>query len=226
MLKTILVASTPEPLAVIASAAKLCYSAGEPETVVSCVKASLKDEEKRAKILGLIDDIYQSGHMSPFEHVSYTFGVSGLSRVTSHQLVRHRVASFSQQSQRYVKQSNAEFVLPPSIKENNCEALFEVQTEECIKAYNEMVSKGVPAEDARFILPHGAYTNIIFTMNARELLHFFKLRLCKRAQWEIRELGEQMLELVYPTAPEIFKHAGPPCKEGECPEPVGRRCLK
>ena len=219
-MQVLLLAHTPEPARLVAAAARLCYSKLTPSEVYE----GLTDE----KVKKLLTDIRASGHMSPFEHVSFTFGVSGLSRVASHQLVRHRMASFSQQSQRYVSMKDNSVVVPPSA-ESDPERLklYEEAAELARGYYNRLVEMGMDKEDARFILPHGGYTNLIFTMNARELMHFFRLRLCRRAQWEIRELAIGMLELVLDAAPELFLGAGPACMaDGKCPEPVGRCCGK
>lgn len=159
--------------------------------------------------------------MSTFEHVSFTFGIDGLSRVASHQLVRHRLASFSQQSQRYVKMSpdpNA-VIIPPSIQ-GNPEALrlFTESVRKSQETYAQLTALGIPKEDARFILPHGHSTRLVMTMNARELHHFFGLRLCRRAQWEIHELARKMLALCREKAPVLFEKAGPSCIFGKCSE--------
>ena len=215
-----MLAHTPNPARLAAVAARLCYSRLKPSEVYD----GLADD----KVKKLLNDIRASGHMSPFEHAVFTFGVSGLSRVASHQLVRHRVASFSQQSQRYVSMKESAVVVPQSIASDPERLrLYEEAASKATEYYNELVEMGVDKEDARFILPHGGNTNIIFTMNARELMHFFRLRLCRRAQWEIRELALKVLEQVLPVAPEIFVGAGPACMtDGKCPEPVGRGCGK
>lgn len=224
-LKTVLIAYTPDPVKTVASAARLCYSPDDPQSVLTAVDNQLSDPEKYYKVTDLLRDICNSGHMSPFEHVSYTFGVSGLSRVASHQLVRHRIATYSQQSQRYVSQTVSSCIMPPSIAVNNEAAeLFAQQVSSAWETYDKLLKLGMTGEDARFILPHGAETKIIFTMNARELLHFFNLRLCNRAQWEIRNLARQMLSLVLDTAPEIFISAGPACMHSGCTEPAKRSC--
>ena len=219
-MKVIMLAHTPNPGKLAAAAARLCYSKLTPSEVY--------DGLTNEKVRKLLTDIRASGHMSPFEHAVFTFGVSGLSRVASHQLVRHRVASFSQQSQRYVSMKESAVVVPQSIASDPERLrLYEEAADKATEYYNELVEMGVDKEDARFILPHGGNTNIIFTMNARELMHFFRLRLCHRAQWEIRELALKVLEQVLPVAPEIFVGAGPACMaDGKCPEPVGRGCGK
>jgi thymidylate synthase (FAD) len=160
------------------------------------------------------------GHLSPFEHASFTYAVEGISRVASHQLVRHRIASYSQRSQRYVDSGRSGAVVPPEVSANpEALAVYERCVHDSREAYERLVSMGVPREDARFILPHGWETSIIVTMNARELHHFFQLRLCRRAQWEIREVARGMLILAREAAFELFETAGPSCvSEGECRE--------
>lgn len=207
-----LIAGTPDAAKTIAAAAKLCYSASGTSDILDGLTA-----EKTASFLKMLMD---AGHLSPFEHASFTFAAEGLSRVCTHQLVRHRVASYSQQSQRYVSVTDISCVVPPKIAANR-EALrlYEAQLESAWKCYRELAELGVDKEDARFILPHGAETKIVITMNARELLHFFAIRLCRRAQWEIRELAREMLLAVRAIAPEIFTIAGPSCiVRGKCDE--------
>ena len=207
-----LIASTPEASKVVAAAAKICYSASGA--------ADILEGLDRGKISRFLKMLNESGHLSPFEHVSFTFAVDGLSRVATHQLVRHRMASYSQQSQRSVSMKEQSCIVPPSILKNE-EALklFNEQINSSWNTYEKLVSLGVDKEDARFILPHGAETRIVVTMNARELHHFFTLRLCKRAQWEIRELARKMLTLVRAAEPDIFALAGPSCvTRGECTE--------
>ena len=218
-MNVILLAHTPEPDAVVAAAAKICYSdvtAGE----------LLKGEEENLS-RKLIAELFKSGHLSTFEHVSFTFGIDGLSRVASHQLVRHRVASFSQQSQRYVKMNYdpEAVIIPPSVQ-NNSEALkiYNESVKKSQESYKNLIELGIKKEDARFILPHGHSTRLVMTMNARELHHFFNLRLCRRAQWEIQELAKKMLILCREKAPVIFEKAGPSCIFGNCTE--SRTCGK
>ncbi len=175
----------------------------------------------------LIADLFRSGHLSTFEHVSFTFGIDGLSRVASHQLVRHRVASFSQQSQRYVKMSPDpdNVVVPPSVSKNpEAMRIYAEAVRHSQETYARLTEMGIPKEDARFILPHGHSTRLVMTMNARELHHFFGLRLCRRAQWEIHELARKMLALCREAAPVIFDMAGPSCIFGKCSE--ARNCGK
>ena len=218
-MNVVLLAHTPEPDVLVAAAARICYKD---------VTASelLKGEEENLS-RNLISELFKSGHMSTFEHVSFTFAIDGLSRVASHQLVRHRLASFSQQSQRYVKMTHDpdEVVVPDSVK-NNPEALkiFNEAVKISQRAYSDLINLGISKEDARFILPHGHSTRLVMTMNARELHHFFNLRLCRRAQWEIHELARKMLALVREKAPVLFEKAGPSCIFGKCEE--NKSCKK
>ncbi|MBQ9389639.1 MAG: FAD-dependent thymidylate synthase [Synergistaceae bacterium] len=212
-MNVILLSHTHDPDALVAAAARICYRD---------VTASelLKGEEKNLS-RSLIADLFRSGHTSTFEHVSFTFGIDGLSRVASHQLVRHRLASFSQQSQRYVKMSPdpEAVIIPPSIQANpEALRLFTESVRKSQETYAQLTALGIPKEDARFILPHGHSTRLVMTMNARELHHFFGLRLCRRAQWEIHELAKKMLALCREIAPVLFEKAGPSCIFGKCSE--------
>ena len=150
----------------------------------------------------------------------FSFAVDGVSRALTHQLVRHRLASFNQQSQRYVKFTDGVGIVKPETvaEDEHANAVFDEAIDTILTAYQTMLEAGIPAEDARYILPNAAESKIVITMNIRELLHFFELRCCNRAQWEIRELAHRMLELVRPTAPYIFKDAGAGCVRGACPE--------
>ena len=206
-----LLSHTPAPDELVAAAARLCYR--------DVTAADLLEGEARELSAELIEHLRRSGHLSTFEHASFTFAVDGLSRVASPQLVRHRLASFSQQSQRYVRMDRPAVVLPPSVAAiPEAAELFRAQAEASHQAYEELVALGVPQEDARFILPHGWETRLVLTMNARELHHFFRLRLCRRAQWEIRELARQMLAMCRREAPTLFRVAGPSCIFGPCGE--------
>lgn len=199
-----LLAYTPEAGKIVAGAARLCYSAAGVNEII--------DNLTEDRITSFLKMLTESGHLSPFEHVSFTFGIEGISRVATHQLVRHRMASYSQQSQRYVNVSTDTCICPDSIKENEeAKILFDNLVEKSWDTYSKLIDLGIRKEDARFILPHGAETKIVVTMNARELHHFFSLRLCRRAQWEIREAARQMCALVHEVAPEIFSVAGPSC---------------
>ncbi len=220
-LKVILLAHTPEPEKLVAQAAKLCYSPSTIEELREKIEKS--DQQKFVKKLSSM------GHMSPIEHISFSFGVEGISRVCTHQLVRHRLASYSQQSQRYVGKHSKktggsfEFVIPPSVVEAGKKEWFGARMAEIQKWYDELVEalgdKGESTyEDARFLMPNAAETKIVITMNARELLHFFKVRCCNRAQWEIRDMAIEMLRQVRQIAPSIFGNSGPSCVRGPCGE--------
>jgi len=161
------------------------------------------------------------GHMSVIEHASFTFSIEDVSRALTHQLVRHRIASYTQQSQRYVRYDTLKsYVVPPSIDANpEAKKLFDETLQHISEAYNKLLEMGIPKEDARYVLPNAAKTNIVVTMNARELRHFFNLRCCMRSQWELREVAIEMLKQVKRVAPSLFENAGPTCVElSYCPE--------
>ena len=203
---------TPDPERAIATAARLCYA---PVGAAELLETMPED-----RVRSVLSTVIGSGHLSTLEHASYTFAVDGVSRALTHQLVRHRLASYNQQSQRYVKFADGVPVVKPASIEQNDEAsdLFDKTVAAVEAAYARLLELGVPAEDARYLLPNAAESKIVITMNVRELLHFFSLRCCNRAQWEIRELAWRMLELARPTAPFIFVDAGPGCVRGACPE--------
>ena len=203
---------TPEPEKTVAMSARLCYSpigAAQLEEKIT--------DEQAAK---LVRKLVEMGHFSTLEHVSFTFAIEGVSRVLTHQLVRHRIASYSQQSQRYVKEHDFETILPLSIAARPAEReKFEKLMGEIRNLYTEWTEMGIPAEDARYILPNAAETKIVVTMNVRSLYNFFSLRCCTRAQWEIRALAEKMLAEVKEVAPVLFEKAGPSCvTNGICTE--------
>lgn len=234
-LKVKLMAHTPNPDAVVAAAAKLCYS----PVGVDGIMEKLTDEE----VAKFVNTLVNMGHESPIEHVSFTFAIEGISRSCSHQIVRHRIASFSQQSQRYVKLDQFEYIIPPEIERNEeAKKIFIESMNKCQEDYNklveilfakhyqELLDKGVSEkkaksqaekmsiEDARYVFPNACETKMVFTINARSLYNFFHHRCCERAQWEIRELATEMLKLVKEVAPVLFKNAGAPCTKGKCPE--------
>jgi len=202
-----LLSYTKDADAICAAAGRSCYSEKPAVELMG-----MKDPEKTlSNIVGL-------GHHSVLEHAVFTFSVDGVSRALTHQLVRHRIASFSQQSQRYVSLKEPTYVIPETVKADEASLLlYEEMMKKIWDAY-AVLSETVPAEDARYLLPNGCTTNITITMNARELRHFFSLRCCERAQWEIREMAERMLALCKEVSPVIFKDAGPPCTRGPCPE--------
>jgi len=211
-MKVALLQYTPDPERTVALAARLCYSPADID--------ELKEKFSTADIRNFLEKIMSLGHQSVLEHASFTFGIEGISRVTSHQLVRHRIASFSQQSQRYVSHKERfAAVVPPTIAERpEVLARYEAQLAALHQAYADMVAAGIPAEDARYIHPTATETKIMVTMNARALLNFLELRCCERAQWEIRAMAVEMLRLVKEVAPIIFENAGPGCLTGPCPE--------
>ncbi|MCC7213114.1 MAG: FAD-dependent thymidylate synthase [Candidatus Brocadia sp.] len=219
-LHVVLLRSTPDPEEVIAQAAKLCYSPASIDDLKKQIES-----KNQANFIGKLTDMR---HHSPLEHATFTFGVEGISRSCSHQIVRHRLASYSQQSQRYVGQQSGKtggfhFVVPPGIDKIGKKTWFVEKMNIIQQWYDELTealgNEGERAfEDARFLLPNAAETKIIITMNARELLHFIQVRCCNRAQWEIRELATEMLRQVKQVSPYIFKDAGPGCVNGACPE--------
>lgn len=202
---------TKEPERVIAAAARLCYSERSGEDLFE----NLSDEEVKK----LVKNILNLGHYSVLEHVSFTFSISGISRVTTHQLVRHRVGcSYSQRSQRYIEEDNFSFIIPPSIKERPELLAKYTQAMENLNRLYEEFAEIVPKEDARYLLPQAIESNIIVTYSLRALLHFIELRTCKRAQWEIQILAWRMLKEAKKVAPLLFEDAGPGCLRGGCPE--------
>ena len=217
----VLIEYTPNPDSVVAAAGRLCYSNADIDALRT--RVSEKDQTKYLTMLRKL------GHLSTFEHVSFTFGIEGVSRALLAQITRHRIASFSVQSQRYVGQSGEDgidYILPPEIEKLGDEYVkrFADQMDMMDKWYREwleLLGEG-GKEDARFVLPNAAATRMVVTMNARELNHFFALRCCNRAQWEIRDVAWQMLKLAHEAAPALFDECGPECLRGRCPE--GKMC--
>lgn len=227
MIKVNLLQYTNEPEKLVAAAAKLCYSSVGTDKIMEDLS-----EEKVAKFLNILSSY---NHESPIEHISFTFAVEGVSRSLTHQLVRHRLASYSQQSQRYVRLDSFEYIIPPEIeKSKEAKEAFISAMKESQKAYDRIteilkeryIGNGVDTrgaekkaiEDARYVFPNACETKIILTMNARSLINFFRERCCQRAQWEIRSLADEMLKEVKKIAPNIFKYAGPSCVKGPCKE--------
>jgi len=209
-LKVVLLNHTKNPDQICAAAAQSCYS----EKGASVLFEKTTDEKAKK----MIKKVVGMGHLSVVEHAHFTFSVEGVSRALTHQLVRHRIASYSQQSQRYVSMDKAEYVLPPSIRADpEAKRLYKRTMDDAWKAYRELAGK-VDKEDARYVLPNACHTNITITMNARELWHFFSLRCCRRAQWEIRMMAWKMLAEAMKAAPILFENAGPGCYRGPCPE--------
>lgn len=234
-MKVTLLTYTPNPEKTIACAARLCYSASTIDTVYEGLT-----EEKASDFVEMLAGL---GHESPIEHVSFTFGIEGVSRSLLAQITRHRLASFSVQSQRYVKENDFAFVTPPEIEAvPQAKEEFLKAMDASLKSYNKLadilsqkhyqmfleegktekqaksMAEKKAIEDARFVLPNACDTKMILTMNARSLMNFFKHRCCNRAQWEIRAVADEMLRLVYEVAPTLFKNAGPSCVRGGCSE--------
>lgn len=212
-----LVRHTLLPEELIALSAKLCYS----KLTISGLSERVSAQDQT----DFIDRIMKMGHESVLEHASFTFGIEGVSRVLLAQLTRHRIASFSVQSQRYVSYENGfGFIVPPKIKalgsemeKKYCSQMNQIET--WYKEWQHCLGQGEKSnEDARFVLPNACETRIMLTMNVRELRHFFSLRMCSRAQWEIKQLATQMHRLCLQTAPSLFADAGPSCLRGKCPE--------
>ena len=234
-LKVILLRATPDPDELVALGARLCYARAD----LDALQQKVESGDQR----GFVERVMQRGHLSVTEHASFTFGIEGVSRSLLAQITRHRMASFSVQSQRYVREKGFEYVLPPEIdkipaaREKFIQAMeddqrtYEELTAALMEGYlKELLEQGIPEkaarsraekhaiEDARYALPNACATRIMMTANARSLKNFFRLRCCNRAQWEIRELAEQMYRLVYAVAPTLFGHCGPACVDGVCTE--------
>ncbi len=234
-MKVMLIAHTPQPERVVAAAAKLCYSNAHIDNLLE----DLTPEKSRE----FLEKLAALGHESPTEHASFTFAIEGVSRSLLAQITRHRIASYSVQSQRYVRLDSFEYITPPEVAADDAaREAFDVQMEQQAKQYREIAAllkdghirrlmqqgmdekqaarkaEKLAIEDARFILPNACSTKMIVTMNARSLNNFFRHRCCERAQWEIRALADEMLRLVLAVAPALFAHSGPPCVSGTCPE--------
>ena len=202
-----LLAYTRDADRICASAGNSCYS----EKPSFKLMEGIDPERVLSKIVGM-------GHNSVVEHAVFTFSVEGVSRALTHQLVRHRIASFSQQSQRYVSLKEPSYVVPETVMSDpDSLRMYTEMMDGIWDTYRKLIER-IPAEDARYVLPNGCTTNITITMNARELLHFFSLRCCNRAQWEIRDMADRMLEICREVSPVIFRDAGPRCSVGPCPE--------
>lgn len=225
----------PDAQKIVAASAKLCYSSSEIKGIL--------DGLDTEKTMSFIERLMSMGHESPLEHISFTFGIEGVSRSLLAQLTRHRIASYSVKSQRYVNEGRFEFIIPKEIEaDTKAKEIFLSAMEDDVKAYNslteilfekhynDMIKSGIEEkkakgaaekkaiEDARYVLPNACETKLIATFNARSLLNFFNHRCCERAQWEIRDLAFEMLRLVKEICPVIFKTAGPPCLTKPCPE--------
>ena len=229
-----LLSHTPDPVTAIALAGRLCYSDSDI--------LSLR-EGVRGRAPQFVEKLASLGHLSPFEHASFTFGIEGVSRALLAQITRHRIASFSVQSQRYVNKEAFAYIVPPAVEANaeakrlfleamEADRQYYIQLAALLErdAYARLTAEGLPSEqakraaekaafeDARSVLPNACDTRIVMTMNVRSLHNFFSLRCCNRAQWEIRALAGEMLSLCRKASPLLFAHAGPPCLRGGCPE--------
>ncbi len=234
-MKVTLLSHTPNPEKVVACAAKLCYASVSADELYDGLT-----QEKSAEFVELLASY---GHESPIEHVSFTFTIQGVSRALLAQITRHRIASFSVQSQRYVRKDKLEVIIPPEIEAcPEAKAVFERSMAQDLEAYQELagilserhrealLAQGIPEkkaasmaekkalEDARFVLPNACDTQMVVTMNARSLLNFFRHRCCNRAQWEIKAVADEMLRQACEVAPTLFASAGPACYKGACPE--------
>ena len=234
-MKCKLITHTPDAEKLVAEAAKLCYAKSDIDTLDKNLTP-----DKVESFLKMLGDL---GHESPVEHASFTFAIEGISRALLAQITRHRIASFSVQSQRYVREKGFEYVVPPEIDKipaarakfiqamEDDQRTYEELTAVLMEGYlKELLEQGVPEkaarskaekhaiEDARYVLPNACATRIVMTANARSLKNFFRLRCCNRAQWEIRALAEKMYKQVYAVAPTLFGHCGPACVDGVCTE--------
>jgi thymidylate synthase (FAD) len=212
-LKVKLLRFTADAELLCGTAAQTTIKSGKPTEILEKMDSETA-KQKIKRVTGY-------GHASVIEHAYFTFSLEDVSRAMTHQLVRHRIASYTQQSQRYVTYDTLEkYVTPPTISNNNqAKKTFDNTLEKISAAYQELLKLGIPKEDARFILPNAAKTNIIVTMNARELRHFFNLRCCARAQWEVRHVAVEMLKQARKATPALFENCGPTCVElGYCTE--------
>lgn len=207
-----LISYTPDPERTIAAAAKLSTS--------SVGATELRERIQPEQVASLLNQLLSAGHLSPFEHAGFTFAIDGISRVTSHQLVRHRIASYTQQSQRYVSLKKLEYVTPATVSANpELGTRYHDLVGAAYELYRRMLDAGIPAEDARYVLPQALTTRLVMTMNARELMQVCALRLCLKAQWEIVELFEKVKGEVQSVAPLIAAELKPKCYNlGYCDE--------
>lgn len=203
-MKVTLIQATPNPIQTISNIASICYDS-EPKNPI-----------------GLVKHLYKNGHHSVFEHIYFTFKIEGISRACSHQLVRHRMCSFTQRSQRYCSEEGFEAIMPQIIRQGGnayfdyCEIMDEIES-----AYLNLQDRGISNEDARYVLPNACTTELYLSCNLRELVHIANERLCSRAQWEIRELVKEMVSLA---DPELQFMLVPKCKSARiiCPSPCGK----
>ncbi len=217
----LLLEKSPHATAMTATAARTCYSANPPDAIVERWKTKPDD------MIQTVDRVRAAGHHSTLEHNIYVFGVTGMSRAATHQLVRHRHLQFDQQSQRYLAFKGGDF---PFVKPKRISSLPELSERfdrliaEIGRTYSDMLAAGIPSEDARFVLPNAAASQLVVSGNARAWYEFLTLRTCNMAQWEIREMSFQVLRILKREDPVLFKDAGATCVRGYCNEPEGPRC--
>ena len=219
-----LIAKPDNMLKTIYTACRTCYSADYPINIYE----NAVDEEKMLK---LIEKVIGSGHYSTIEHIQVSFAISNVSRACTHQFVRHRHVSFSQKSQRYVKEKGQfDYIIPPTINKNpELKEKFEKFMNEISNMYLEFTEAGIPAEDARFVLPNAASSSMVASLNLRELIHIANIRLCSRAQYEIRDVVKKMCDALTAEEPWLKKYLVPKCEAlGYCDEDksCGRKILK
>ena len=216
-----LLEKSPRPTAMTATAARTCYSANDPQTIVE------RWDRKPDDMTKTVERVRAAGHHSTLEHNIYIFGVTGLSRAATHQLVRHRHLQFDQQSQRYLAFKDADF---PYVKPRRLSSLpelsqrFDALMREIGQAYQALLDAGLPGEDARFVLPNAAASQLVVSGNARAWYEFLTLRTCNMAQWEIREMAFAVLRILKKEDPVLFADAGATCVRGYCHEPQGPQC--
>jgi thymidylate synthase (FAD) len=219
--KVVLLEKSPRPTLMTATAARTCYSASEPSAIAA------RWEHKPDDMLSTVEKVRAAGHHSTLEHNIFVFGVTGLSRAATHQLVRHRHLQFDQQSQRYLAFKDAAF---PYVKPRKLSSLPELSAKfddlmhEIGETYNAMLKAGISGEDARFVLPNAAASQLVVSGNARAWYEFLTLRTCNMAQWEIREMAFEILRILKREDPALFRDAGATCVRGYCHEPNGPQC--
>ena len=202
-MKVTLIQATPNPIEIIAQIASICY------------------DSNPSNPMKLVEHCYKNGHLSVMEHIYFTFKIEGISRACSHQLVRHRHCSFTQRSQRYCSEDDFGYVIPPTIQKNGESDSYILSMNAIDWDYAMLTEAGIPNEDARYVLPNACETSLYLSCNLRELIHMSNERLCRRAQWEIRELVQQM---VYCVNADLWFMLVPKCKSGRiiCNDPCNK----
>ena len=197
----------------IYTACRTCYSANYPVDI-------WEEAPEKEKMLSLIKKVLSSGHHSTIEHCQFVFAISGVSRACTHQLVRHRHMSFSQKSQRYVTEKEQfEYIKPKTVEKSSLSKEYDEMMKTISDFYAKMIADGIPAEDARFILPNAATSSLVVSLNLRELIHLSNLRLCTNAQLEIRTLVKKMCDAVIEKEDWLKDYLVPKCMmKGYCDE--------